>query len=166
MPRIRALFLPILLGLMILSLSVLFFNFQIIEARQEYVYARSWGSAGSNSGQFQDPSGLALDSSGNVYIADTGNSRVEKFDKNGNFIAAWGVFCNIADPASCTVTPAGSKIPSFNSPVAVAVDYFGDIYVADPANHRIVELDSTGKEVRHWGSQGSGDGQFGIGGPK
>lgn len=44
-----------------------------------YVYNTQWGSLGSGNGQFNSPRGMAVDSSGNVYVADTGNNRIQKF---------------------------------------------------------------------------------------
>ena len=56
----------------------------------------SWGSAGSGNGQFSrfsdlsvsGPAGVATDGSGNVYVADPGNSRIQKFDASGTFLTA------------------------------------------------------------------------------
>jgi hypothetical protein len=46
-----------------------------------------WGSTGSGDGQFVNPAlGVASDSSNNIYLADWGNNRIQKFDSNGNFI--------------------------------------------------------------------------------
>ena len=42
-------------------------------------------------GQFNEPFGIDVDSSNNVYVADSGNHRIEKFDSNGNFITKWGL---------------------------------------------------------------------------
>src|SRR5262249_6858110 len=51
----------------------------------------TFGSQGSGVGQFQTPVGVAVaPTNGTVYVADSGNARVQKFDPNGNFIAAWG----------------------------------------------------------------------------
>ena len=50
-----------------------------------------FGSQGSGAGQFQTPVGVAVDqASGDVYVADSGNARVQKFSATGAFIAAWG----------------------------------------------------------------------------
>jgi hypothetical protein len=49
-----------------------------------------WGSTGSNDGQFQLPSAITVDSDNNVYVLDSGNSRVEKFDSTGHFLLKWG----------------------------------------------------------------------------
>ena len=50
------------------------------------------GRPGLNAGQFNHAEGLAVDSTGNVYVADSNNNRIQKFDGLGNFITMWGVF--------------------------------------------------------------------------
>src|SRR5262249_8598108 len=49
-----------------------------------------WGSLGSGDGQFDFPIGIAVDGSGNVFVADTGNFRIQKFDNTGTFLTKWG----------------------------------------------------------------------------
>ena len=66
---------------------------------------------GSGDGQFSYPHGVAVDSSDNVYVADTSNHRIEKFDSNGTFITKLGSF--------------GSGDGQFGSPEGVAVDSSG-----------------------------------------
>ena len=46
---------------------------------KEHIYAIKFGSKGSGNGQFKFPKGIAVDSSGNVYVADDGNCRIQKF---------------------------------------------------------------------------------------
>src|SRR4051812_19780863 len=53
-------------------------------------FVKQWGSQGSVGGQFNSPYHVATDSSGNVYVADAGNNRIQKFDSSGNFLTAWG----------------------------------------------------------------------------
>ena len=53
-------------------------------------YLGKWGSTGTGNGQFQGPSGIAIDAMGYLYVADTQNNRVQKFDRNGVFITKWG----------------------------------------------------------------------------
>ncbi len=48
-----------------------------------------WGTYGSKNGQFNDPSGIAADSSNNVYMGDYNNDRIEKFDCNCSYLAQW-----------------------------------------------------------------------------
>jgi len=49
-----------------------------------------WGGPGTEVGQFNSPTGIAVDSAANVYAADSRNYRIQKFDSNGNFLAKWG----------------------------------------------------------------------------
>src|SRR6478672_8246490 len=86
-------------------------------------FITKWGTNGTADGQFNDPWGVAIDSSGSVYVADYGNNRIQKFDSNGKFITKWG-------------TP-GSDDGKFSGPAGVAVDSSGNVYVADLANDRI-----------------------------
>ena len=51
---------------------------------------RMWGSQGTAEGEFKKPGVIALDSSGNVYVSDNLNYRIQKFDRNGNFLRMWG----------------------------------------------------------------------------
>jgi len=59
-------------------------------AAETHVFTGSFGSEGSGAGQLNEPTGLAVDqSTGDVYVADTGNNRVDKFDPFGTFIRAF-----------------------------------------------------------------------------
>jgi tripartite motif-containing protein 71 len=56
-------------------------------------FITTWGSHGSDDGQFKSPTGIAVDSSGNAYITDY-NNRVQKFDNFGKFITTWPAMDN------------------------------------------------------------------------
>ena len=112
-------------------------------------FVLKWGSPGSGDGEFAaggGPGGVAVDASGNVYVVDGFNHRIQKFDSNGNFITKWGGF--------------GFGDGQLYYPYAVAVDASGNIFVADAFNYRIQKFDSNGNFLGKWGSQGSGDGEF------
>lgn len=105
-----------------------------------------WGSAGSGPGQFNDPSGIAVDALGDVYVADQNNHRIQKFDGDGAYLTEWGGL--------------GTGNGDFNTPRDVAVDASGYVYVTDSGNNRVQKFTDTGTYVDQWGGLGSGDGQF------
>ena len=91
--------------------------------------------------QLNSPNGLALDSSGNLYIADTFNNRIRKVAPNGiiTTVAGGGSFSiNQGDGG-----PAAQATLSF--PYGVATDTLGNLYIADTLNYRIRKVDSSGK---------------------
>ena len=97
--------------------------------------------------EFASPSGVAVDSLGNVYVADTKNHRIRKISSSGvvSTLAGNGVSQNGRE-----IVPGGFKdgTPAidtqFASPSGVAVDSLGNVYVADTDNHRIRKISSSG----------------------
>jgi DNA-binding beta-propeller fold protein YncE len=87
------------------------------------LFITKWGSSGSGNGEFQNPWGVAIDDTGNVYVSEYNGHRIQKFDGLGNYLAQWGSF--------------GTGDGEFQYPAGIAVDSAGNIYVADGDNHRI-----------------------------
>jgi NHL repeat len=116
----------------------------------------SFGGGGSGAGQFQTPVGVAIQqSNGAVYVADSGNARVEKFDANGNFIAAWG--WGVKDgtvqsevcTSNCLAGIAGSGPGQFSRPTSIAVGASGSpsagkVFVGDAGNNVVLKFDADG----------------------
>ncbi len=86
------------------------------------------GTCGPDQGEFYDPSGIAVDSTGRIYIMDTGNSRFVRIDDmNGTNWITYGT--------------VGSGVGQFTGFTSVALDSSGRIYIADTGNLRIVRID-------------------------
>ncbi len=86
-----------------------------------------------------------------VYVADTHNHRIQKFDAEGNFVLQWG---NIGRYGSHSRSYSYGKKPPgglFFYPHDVAADNKGNVYVADTANNRIQKFDANGTFITHWG---------------
>jgi DNA-binding beta-propeller fold protein YncE len=73
----------------VLCIFLLLVLVQSALAAETYVFVIKWGQEGSGDGQFINPFGVATDSSGNVYVADTYNHRIQKFSSNGVFLTKW-----------------------------------------------------------------------------
>jgi sugar lactone lactonase YvrE len=89
------------------------------------------------SASFQNPQGVAVDSVGNVYVADTSNHRIRKITPEGNTTTLAGN----GSPAFADGTGGSS---SFNTPIGVAVDLSGNVYVGDNSNNRIRKITPEG----------------------
>src|SRR5208282_5831460 len=93
----------------------------------------------ATSAQVDEPEGLAVDSSGSVYIVDYGNSKIRKIDTSGtiNTIAGTGTsgFSGDGGPATAAF---------LNQPTGVAVDSAGSVYIEDNQNSRVRKVDSSG----------------------
>ncbi len=113
---------------------------------EDYQAVNTWGFPGSELTQFNSPQGVAVDSSGNVYVADTENHRIQKFDSDGGYLSSWG--------------SEGSGDGEFSNPQGIAVDSSDNVYIADTSNNRIQKFDSNGNFLIQWGSSGTGNGEF------
>jgi streptogramin lyase len=109
-------------------------------------FLTKWGTQGSGNGQFQSAIGVAVDGSGNVFVSDFTNNRIQKFTDTGTYLTQWG--------------SAGSGDGQFANPYGVAVDGSGNVYVTELTGNRIQKFTDTGTYLTQWGSTGSGDGQF------
>ncbi len=113
-------------------------------------FIRSWGSRGTANGQFDTVHGIAIDAQGNVYVADTGNKRIQVFDGDGNYKSQ---IVNIGSPAAVCITPGAHQyLYSSNSNPVNDIDTGGEIYR--------MELD--GRVPGRFGKAGKLPGEFGT----
>jgi hypothetical protein len=143
---------------------------------------------GQANGKFFAPGPLAVDKSGNLYVADGagglllgwglgvtvpyGNIRIQKFASDGTFSSSWGSWCDLNRPSSyengyyCQTVPGGQFELGDGQLAFVTGLAFDDsadfLYVADQVNNRVQVFSSVGTMWGKWGGlpDGSGDGQF------
>lgn len=100
---------------------------------------------------FLNPKDVAPEpNTGNLYISDTGRSRIVKYDSSGNYILAFG----LPTPTSGGPTPWPGSTPG---PYGIAVDVNNKVYVADAGFSRIQRFDAAGTLEASWGTYGSAD---------
>ncbi len=119
---------------------------RIATAEDPPVYERMWGTHGSDPGQLGKLLSLCCDALGNIYVADSENNRIQKFDAFGALLLPWGSY--------------GFTSGKFNAMSNVSAESQDFVYVADQGNYRIQKFTSSGDFVRKWGSYGSTAGQF------
>lgn len=128
-------------------------NFRIQRITNNGVFVMKWGQYGTANGEFNGPVGVAVDATGNVYITDHNNHRIQKFRVTNSggvwsaqHLATWGGF--------------GAAPGQLNQPYGLTLDASGVLWVADGFNHRVVKFDTNGNYLGFLGSQGTGNGQF------
>jgi predicted membrane-bound mannosyltransferase/DNA-binding beta-propeller fold protein YncE len=115
------------------------------KVKQPIAAAAVWGGPGQAPGQFDAPRSVAVGPDGSVYVADSRNNRIQKFDANGQLLLSWGTLGDVA---------AGTGAPgTFKEPWGVAVGPDGSVYVADTWNHRIQKFDANGQFLKMWGHE-------------
>lgn len=111
-----------------------------------------WGGQGTDPGSFDSPRNVAIGPDGSVYVADSGNNRIQKFGADGKFVTAWGHMCRMYEGEAGCQAPDGAG--EMYDPWGIAVDGDGFVYVADTWNHRVQKFTSDGEFVTMWGAYG------------
>ena len=133
---------------LVLLFSVLLLGMSFTQSSSAAIhpFELEWGISGTiDPGNFLYPQHVAVDSENNIYVTDLGNSRVQKFDDQGNFIGAWGA--------------NGRDAGQFGYPsgIAIADDH---VFVVDKKLHKVQKFDTAGNFVTQWGDIGNGNGEF------
>lgn len=110
------------------------------------VFVLSFGNSGPTpTNNLKFPGGVTVDASGNVYVSDTHNNRIQKFTARGVFLSQWG--------------ESGTNAGCFDYPQCLTTDG-GYVYVADTHNNRVQKFTADGSFVTQWGRFGKRSGQF------
>jgi DNA-binding beta-propeller fold protein YncE len=106
------------------------------------------GKPGTNEGEFNAPNGVTADAEGNIYVVDTGNQRVQIFDKKGKFVKIINGSNN------------GKGESIFVNPRGIGFDSRGIMYVVSNLTHVVYGFDKEGKKIFQIGGMGEQNGQF------
>ncbi len=109
-------------------------------------FITKWGGFGTGNGQFNGAHGIDIDSSGNVYVADSNNNRVQKFSSTGVYLSQWGTY--------------GSGNGQMFWPQDIEVDSSGNVFVVESGNNRVQKFTSSGQFISLFGAQGTANGLF------
>jgi DNA-binding beta-propeller fold protein YncE len=103
-------------------------------------FVQSWGSMGTEPGQFARARALALGPDGNLYVADACNHRIQVFTRTGELVRCWG------EP--------GHEPGQLSYPFDLAFNQKGELYVVEQGNHRVQKFTTTGESLGCWGGPG------------
>ncbi|HEY1247808.1 MAG TPA: Ig-like domain-containing protein, partial [Nitrososphaera sp.] len=161
---------------------------RVLQYTSDGTFVREWGTEGTGVGQFGGPHGIAVDTSGNVYVSDIENMKILKFTSTGAFITEWGQegsgLGELSSPGDLEVGPDNllyvadgdnNRVQKFTltggspevwstggTPTGIAVDpVTNNVYISSQANNpKIQEFTKTGTFITGWGTAGPDEGQF------
>jgi 4-amino-4-deoxy-L-arabinose transferase-like glycosyltransferase/streptogramin lyase len=147
-------------------------------------HAGTWGAHGDGPGEFDEPRGVAASLEGMVYVADTGNGRIQVFDGEGQFLAEWGAGV-LGEPFDVAVSRDGrvyvvdaehDRLFVFSAegrleaqwgerwglfdPRGVGVDVDGNVYVANTGDNVVLKVSPEGQVLERYGAFGYGSGDL------
>lgn len=124
-------------------------NARVAKFDKDGHFIKSWGSRGSEPGQFNSLHGIALDANGNVYVADAGNKRIQVFDGDGNFKSA---ITTVGTPYAICISPGAHQyLFSSNSNDPETMDN-GEIYKAELDGKVVGKFGRAGKLPKEFGT--------------
>jgi len=116
----------------------------VILTGKNYGPFKKWGAP--NSQLFQNPTGLALDTEGSLYVVDDSDEKVKKIDPEGKIVRNWA--------------SGGKDFKNLKSGWGITVDSQGYIYVTDVKKHSVVKFNNQGQFIKKWGKEGKEAAEF------
>ena len=137
------------------------FNNRVVKFNSDGTFIKSWGSKGTEPGQFDLPHSIAIDSQGRLFVGDRANARIQIFDQDGNFLEEWDQFgmvsgiiitpddtIYVADYQQEEALLIGSaedgSIHTRIEPVlaeGIAIDRMGNVYAAEVAGRILTKFE-------------------------
>jgi hypothetical protein len=124
------------------------------------VFYAEAGSRGSSPGQFLQPVGItmtldAFNGDGHLLVADDGNHRIQSLNPSDlSFERQWGSYCDLSTGEGCVDPDGAGPLElgdgQFGSIGEIAADSWGDVYVTDRTNKRIVKFGPRGEFLKNW----------------
>jgi DNA-binding beta-propeller fold protein YncE len=143
-----------------------YINSRVAKVDKEGNWLKSWGEPGDQPGQFNVPHSIAVDASGNVYVADRGNRRIQVFDGNGKFLRQMTIDVPAPPDARAAIgnkptATGGTMSPGAPWTVCITPGPKQVLYTSDAFPGRIYKLSLDGKVLGMFGKAGKQLGQFG-----
>ncbi len=110
-------------------------------------FISTWGKKGDRPGDFYSPISIAITPSGELFVTDLNNARVQRFTTDGAYLGEFPLPWDTPPRRSCMIG-------------GMALDAQGLIYLSFMVQHKIAVYDPAGKVVREWGKRGAADGEL------
>jgi len=124
-------------------------NARVAKFDKDGHFIKSWGSRGSDNGQFNSLRGIAIDANGSVYVADAGNKRIQVFDGDGTYKSS---ITTVGTPSAICITPGPHQyLYSSNSNDPETLDN-GEIYKAELDGRIVGKFGRAGKLAKEFGT--------------
>src|SRR5579872_1000577 len=143
-----------------------YINSRVAKADKDGNWVKSWGEPGAQPGQFNVPHSIAVDATGNVYVADRGNRRIQVFDGDGKFLRQMTI--DVPAPADARAaignkptTTTGTMSPGAPWTVCITPGPKQVLFTSDAFPGRVYKLSLDGKVLGMFGKAGKQPGQFG-----
>jgi DNA-binding beta-propeller fold protein YncE len=143
-----------------------YINSRVAKVDKDGNWLKSWGEPGNGPGQFNVPHSIGVDDSGNIYVADRGNARIQVFDGDGKFLRQ--ITINVPAPADARpaignrpTATTGTMSPGAPWTICITPGPKQVLYTSDAYPGRVYKLSLDGKVLGMFGKAGKQPGQFG-----